>query len=153
MFLLFLIPILVVLYDLAHASCSFPVGFLADKKNRKKILLWGILFLVAADIVMVFSNSFFGVLIGFLLAGLHMGVTHGLLSTLIAEHTLPHLCGTAFSIYYASTGTAVLIANPFAGYLTSTFQTASAAFAGGFIFSGFSFFILYLLIYRYKSLK
>jgi MFS family permease len=143
-----ILPLLMMSYDLVHAFFSFPVGILADKKNRKKILLIGIFLLILANSIMIFSTHFTGIFLGYIFCGLHMGTTHSLLSALIAEHTLPHLRGTAFSIYYASSGIAVFIANPFAGYLSHTLKSASAPFMGGFFFALLSFLLLYYLIHQ-----
>jgi MFS family permease len=145
------LPIFMMIYDLVHAFFSFPMGIYADKKNRKKILLIGIFFLILADIILIHAQNFSWVLIGYIFCGLHMGTTHSLLSALIAEHTLPHLRGTAFSIYYASTGIAIFIANPLAGHLSQSLNTASAPFIGGLFFAVLSFIFLYILLYKNRE--
>eukprot|EP01037_Dinobryon_pediforme_P013438 gene13438-13553_t len=107
-----MLPLLMVAYDIVNAGISLPIGKLADKYNRHKILLSGML-----------------------LAGLHMGMTQGLIAALIAETTLSHLRGTAFALYYLTSGTAVLIGNSVAGYLSDVMGGAVGAFWGGAVFT------------------
>ena len=64
-----------------------------------------------------------------------MGMTQGLIAALIAEITLPHLRGTAFALYYLTSGTAVLIGNSVAGYLSDVMGGAVGAFWGGAVFT------------------
>ena len=71
--------------------------------------------------------------IGVALWGLHMGLTQGLLASLVADHAPAQLRGTAFGMFNLITGIATLLASVIAGALwdqigpTGTFL-ASAAF-------------------------
>lgn len=142
------LPLLMMIYDFIHSIFSLPTGYMADKFKRDWILLFGLFILIATHAIMFYATSTQEVVIGYIFAGLHMGMTHGLLSTLIAEHTLAHLRGTAFSIYYFSTGISVLLANHFAGFLSHTFKSASIPFLAGGIFSTLSFLLLLFIILK-----
>ncbi|CAO5675506.1 MAG: putative MFS-type transporter YfcJ [Holosporales bacterium] len=146
-----MLPLLMMVYDLVHSACSLPTGYMADKFKRDRILLLGLFILIITNGIMFYASSSAQILVGYIFAGLHMGLTHGLLSTLIAEHTLVHLRGTAFSIYYFSTGISVLFANHFAGFLSHFFKNASVPFLGGGIFSSLSFILLLLIILKNKK--
>ncbi|MDP2193811.1 MAG: MFS transporter [Alphaproteobacteria bacterium] len=130
------LPLFLMGYELTHALVSLPIGWLADRKHRKNILFYGIIVLVLANLIMIQANNPILILLGYLMGGLHMGMTQSLMSTLIAENTNPNLRGSAFAIFYFTTGLAVLIANPLAGYLSYYYANAAAPFWGGFIFSG-----------------
>jgi MFS family permease len=136
------IPLVMVGYEIVHSLTALPIGKYADKNNRQKILLFGISVLILTNCLMITTNNIVTVCIGFLMAGLHMGLTQGLIAALIAENTLPHLRGTAFSIYYLTTGLAVLLANPLAGYLHDTYHSSKAPFVGGLIFTCLSAILL-----------
>jgi MFS family permease len=135
------LPLLMVGYDIVNALIAAPIGKLADGYNRQKILFWGILVLTLANFWIIAVPNHWGVLIGMLMAGLHMGMTQGLIAALVAENTLPHLRGTAFALYYLTSGTAVLIGNTIAGYLSDTVSGFGAlgstvgAFWGGALFT------------------
>ncbi len=130
-----MLPLLMVGYDIVNAGISLPVGKMADRYNRQKMLLVGILVLTLTNLVIISIHQPAGIFVGMLMAGLHMGMTQGLIAALIAETTLPHLRGTAFALYYLTSGTAVLIGNSVAGYLSDYMGGAVGAFWGGAVFT------------------
>ena len=83
-----------------------------------------------------------------MLAGLHMGMTQGLIGTLIAESTLPHLRGTAFALYYFIAGIAVLTGNYSAGHASDLLNNVTGAFYCGLFFTSLSAAYLAGLLYR-----
>ncbi len=137
------LPLLMVVYDLVNAGVALPIGKLADHYNRKTILLAGIITLILANLIIISWYSQWAIFLAMLIAGLHMGMTQGLIATLVAENTLPHLRGTAFAFYYLTSGLAVLIGNFVAGFLSDYCDDTIGAFAGGLVFSSLA--ALYLL--------
>jgi MFS family permease len=129
------IPLAMVCYNLVEALASIPTGKLADRFNRKKMLLVGIVILIITNAIMIVAPIKEIALIGMLFAGLHMGMTQGLLGALVAESTLPHLRGTAFAFYYLVMGIAVLSGNNIAGTLSNWIHGAVGAFWGGLFFT------------------
>jgi MFS family permease len=129
-----LVPVVLVLMSLAYSLSAYPVGVLADRVNRLTLLAIGLVLLLLADLVLAFTTGMFGLGVGVVLWGLHMGFTQGLLATLIAEATPPELRGTAFGMFNLVTGIALLVASIIAGTLwdrigpQATFM-AGAAFA------------------------
>ena len=73
--------------------------------------------LAAADLVLAFVPGLWGLGLGVLLWGLHMGFTQGVFNTLIADSAPPDLRGTAFGMYNLLTGVALLLASVIAGAL------------------------------------
>ena len=64
------------------------------------------------------------VFLGVALWGLHMGITQGLLATMVA-HTAPtNLRGTAFGFFNLTSGLAMLVASGVAGLLWDWFGAA-----------------------------
>jgi MFS family permease len=140
------LPLLMVGYDLVNAGVAWPIGKLADFSDRKVMLLFGIAVLILVNITIIFWQSAFGILLAMLLAGLHMGMTQGLIATLVAENTLAHLRGTAFALYYLTSGFAVLIGNYVAGFLSDHHGSTIGAFKGGLVFSSLAaLYLLYLI--------
>jgi MFS family permease len=81
------------------------------------ILTSGFMLLVAADVVLAFSADLWGLTLGIVLWGLHMGLTQGLLATLIADTAAPELRGTAYGLFNLLGGLALLAASIVAGVL------------------------------------
>ncbi|MBP9829048.1 MAG: MFS transporter [Proteobacteria bacterium] len=138
-----LIPLLFVAYSIVCANTAWPMGKLADRTSRLRVFLIGLLVLIVANIIMIVAPNKWWIIGGFMLCGLHMGMTHGMLSALIAENTLSHLRGTAFAMYYLVTGIAVLFGNSIAGFLSEHFH--GGAFYGGLIFTSLAALYFYKL--------
>jgi len=90
--------------------------------------------LIVADIVLANATSPLVVLVGAALWGLHMGLTQGLLSKLVADTAPAELLGTAFGIFNVVSGGALLLASLIAGSLWSAYG-ASATFLAGAAFA------------------
>lgn len=128
-----LAPIAVLLFELVHAFSAYPVGKWADRMDRLVLMRIGIIILVLADTIMSLTglNGFW---CGLTLAGLHLGITQGLISALIAQYTPPHLRGTAFALYYLVVGFAIFASNALAGYMCQTYGS-NGPFIGGGVFA------------------
>lgn len=126
-----MLPLLFVAYDLVHAIVAYPMGKLADQKNRKFLLLAGLGVLLVANVILIRSTSWWGILFGIMVVGLHMGMTQGLLSTMIAEAAPADLRGTAFALYYFCGGGTAMIGNVIAGHLSDTFGIQGCFYGGG----------------------
>lgn len=140
-----MLPLLFVAYELVHALVAYPMGTLADKTNRKKLLLVGMGVLIAANFILIGAVTWWGVLLGVMVVGLHMGMTQGLLSAMIAEEAPADLRGTAFALYYFCVGGSAMIGNVIAGYLADSFGIAGC-FYGGAVFTTFAVIALFFVI-------
>ena len=110
-------PMVLVIMSLAYSMSAYPVGVLSDRVNRATVLIAGLFLLLAADLILAFAPGVFGLVLGVVLWGLHMGFTQGLLATLIADAAPAELRGTAFGMFNLVTGLALLIASVVAGAL------------------------------------
>lgn len=140
-----LLPLLIVAYDLVHAIVAYPMGQLADKINRKKLLLIGTGVLLIADFILMGATTWWGSLLGAMTVGLHMGMTQGLLSAMIADEAPADLRGTAFALYYFCIGSSAMIGNIIAGHLADTFGI-QGCFYGGAVFTTLSALALIFVI-------
>ncbi len=109
-------PIFMAIYEICIVCVAIPVGKISDKINKKLILLYGIMLLMITDILAMFAHNSIMVLLIYIGAGMHMGATHGILSSVIAQSSSKNMAGTAFAIYYAIDGICLFFSNYFAGF-------------------------------------
>ncbi len=124
-------PVVMVVMSLVYAAASFPAGAASDRIGARGLLLAGLGALVAADALIAFWPRPVGLLLGTALWGLHMGLTQGLLSRLVADHAPTALRGSAFGLFNLATGVAMLLASVLAGLLWTYAGPASPFVAGG----------------------
>jgi MFS family permease len=125
-----LVPMVLMLMNVVYAFAAYPAGVLSDHANRITVLAVGFGLLVAANLVLAFTNGLAGVATGVALWGLHMGFTQGLLATLVADTAPPELRGTAYGIFNLLCGLATLIASVLAGALWDSVGPQSTFLAG-----------------------
>jgi MFS family permease len=128
------VPLVMVVMNLFYAGAAYPAGAAADRIGARTLLLWGLALLIAADVVLALAATPWFVFAGAALWGLHMALTQGLLSKLVADSAPELLLGTAFGIFNLAGGVALLLASVIAGSLWSTFG-APATFAAGAVFA------------------
>jgi MFS family permease len=136
---LWLVPAVLVVMNIAYALAAYPAGVLSDRMDRRTILMFGFAVLVAADVSLAMAQSIWGVGLGVMLWGLHMGFTQGLLAMLVADASPLELRGTAFGFFNLASGIATLIASVVAGALWDLVG------AGGTFCAGAAFTIFALL--------
>ncbi|AOY96121.1 MFS transporter [Cupriavidus sp. USMAA2-4] len=127
---LFLAPLVLVAMNLVYSVSAYPFGKLADGHSHTKLLVWGLMVLIAADVVLATSSHWAVTLCGVALWGLHMGMTQGLLATMVADTAPADLRGTAFGVFNLASGLALLIASVLAGWLWDKLGAAFTFFGG-----------------------
>ena len=130
---LFAIPLVMVAMNLVYSLTAYPFGILSDSMSHSKMLQWGLLVLIAADIVLALSSHWSTLLAGVALWGIHMGMTQGLLAAMVAHTAPPELRGTAFGMFNLMSGIALLLASAGAGVLWEVLGAASTFYAGAII--------------------
>jgi MFS family permease len=124
------VPLVMIVMSGVYAASAYPAGAAADRMSARGLLLYGLLFLIAADVVLAFAGSPLVVLAGAALWGLHMGLTQGLLSKLVADAVPAHVIGTGFGIFNLVTGGALLLASVVAGALWGSLGPSTTFLAG-----------------------
>ncbi|MGE0743527.1 MAG: MFS transporter [Hyphomonadaceae bacterium] len=127
-------PLVLVVMNVVYSLGAYPAGAAADHMEPRKLLLWGLAALVAADLVLALAPGLPAAFAGIALWGAHMALTQGLLAKLVADHAPPELRGSAFGLFNLATGLALLLASVTAGLLWET-MGAEATFAAGAAFA------------------
>ncbi len=125
-----LVPLVMVVMSLVYSLSSYPAGVLSDRWGRKGLFSAGLISLIIADLVLAWAPSPLFVMIGVAIWGLHMGLTQGILSTLVADSSPADLRGTAYGVFALVSGIAALIASITAGVVWDKMGQASVFYIG-----------------------
>ena len=136
-------PLVLVGMNLVYALSAYPFGKLSDSVSHGKLLALGLVLLVAADLLLAQGTNGATLCGGVALWGLHMGVTQGLLATMVADTAPSDLRGTAYGFFNLVSGIAMLVASGLAGLLWDSFG-AGTTFMAGAAFSALALGVLWL---------
>ncbi len=136
-------PLVLVVMNVVYALAAYPLGRLADRMSHMALLGAGLVMLIAADLVLAGAQGLPAVALGVALWGLHLGMTQGLLATMVADTAPAHLRGTAFGFFNLASGIAMLVASVLAGLLWDRLGAGMTFYAGA-IFSSLALLMLAL---------
>lgn len=138
------IPLVMVVMNVLYSLSAYPFGKLSDGMSHTRLLQWGLMVLIGADVVLALSSHWIGIILGVALWGVHMGMTQGLLAAMVAKTAPTDLRGTAFGIFSLVSGVGLLIASVSAGAIWEMFGAQYTFYAGAVI-------CLVTLAYLYKT--
>ncbi len=144
-----LIPLVMVAMNVVYALSAYPFGKLSDRVSHTGLLAIGLLVLIAADLVLASSSHWSVVLAGVVLWGIHLGMTQGLLATMVTDTAPADLRGTAFGFFNLISGLAMLLASVCAGLVWDIYGASFTFYAG----AAFCLLTLTLLAGRKKPLQ
>ncbi len=127
-----LVPLVMVAMNVVYALSAYPFGHLSDRVSHTRLLMLGLVVLIAADLTLAFNDHWQAVLGGILLWGLHMGITQGLLATMVADAAPADLRGTAYGFFNLISGLVMLLASLVAGFLWDRYGASETFYAGAF---------------------
>ena len=125
-----LIPLVLIGMNLVYALAAYPFGKLADSMSHTRLLSWALLVLIAADLLLALGNHWAWVWAGASLWGLHLGMSQGLLATMVADAAPADLRGTAYGFFNLLSGLAMLLASGVAGLLWDSLGAEYTFIAG-----------------------
>jgi MFS family permease len=142
-------PMVLVVMNVVFAASAYPLGRLADRVSHNVLLGAGLAVLIVSDLVLARATGLAAVALGVALWGLHMGMTQGLLATMVANSAPAHLRGTAFGFFNLLSGCAMLAASVLAGLLWDRLSAAATFYAG----AAFSALTLGILAMRWRDFR
>jgi MFS family permease len=125
-----LVPLVMVAMSVVYSASAYPLGKLADTTSHVRLLVAGLVVLCTSDIVLAHTVHWSVLLAGVTLWGLHMGMTQGLLATMVSHSAPAHLRGTAFGIFNVVGGLVTLVSSVIAGELWDRVGAAATFYAG-----------------------
>jgi MFS family permease len=128
-----LVPLVMVAMNVVYALTAYPFGKLSDRVSHTALLALGLVVLIAADLILGMFGHWGVVIAGVVLWGVHMGITQGLLATMVADTAPADLRGTAYGMFNLVSGLAMLVASALAGLLWDR-AGAAATFHAGAVF-------------------
>ncbi len=111
------VPLVLVVMSVVYALTAYPAGLLSDRIPRARLLGIGMLVLVLADAVLATARSPAMLFLGVAAWGLHLGLTQGIVASMIADVAPAEHRGTAFGVFNLVSGVAVFAASVLAGAL------------------------------------
>lgn len=124
------VPLVMVAMNVVYALSAYPFGRLSDRVSHTTLLAAGLVVLLMADLVLAYNDHWTTVLVGVALWGVHMGMTQGLLATMVADTAPKDLRGTAYGFFNLVSGLAMLVASVLAGWLWDRWGASSTFLAG-----------------------
>jgi MFS family permease len=125
-----LVPLVMVAMNVIYAGAAYPFGKLSDNMSHRALLVIGLIVLIAADLVLASGDHWGTVLLGVALWGIHLGITQGLLATMVADTAPADLRGTAYGFFNLMSGLAMLAASVLAGLLWDKLGASFTFYAG-----------------------
>ena len=125
------VPLAMAAMNATYAATAYPAGRVSDRIGSRGLLASGLAVLVVADLLLAWGGARLPwLLAGVALWGVHMGLTQGLLSAMVADRAPADLRGTAFGVFNLVSGGAMLVASALAGALWQVWG-AGVTFAAG----------------------
>ncbi|MCU6435691.1 MFS transporter [Undibacterium sp. Jales W-56] len=124
------VPMIMVAMNLVYAASAYPFGKLSDRISHGSLLAMGLVVLIASDLILASSTGWIGLFAGVALWGIHMGMTQGLLASMVAASAPANLRGTAFGFFNLISGFGLLAASVVAGLLWDQLGAAFTFYAG-----------------------
>jgi len=133
----FLISLMLIMFNVIYALFSLPAGILSDKLGRRSVIIagWAIYAVVYLGLALAKQGWMIWVL--YALYGLYYGLTQGVYRALVCDLVPEDLRGTAFGVFNGVVGITLLPASLIAGWLWQSIGSA-APFYFGAILSGLS---------------
>jgi MFS family permease len=127
------VPLILIVMNVVYAASAYPAGIFVDRLDRQVLLAVGCLVLIGSNFVLGLASRICAVMAGVALWGLHMGLTQGLLSAMLAGAAPPALRGSAFGIFNLISGIMLLVASTIAGLLWDWYGASATFYAGAIV--------------------
>ena len=94
-----MVPMVMVLMNIAFSLSSYPFGLISDHIKPTMLLMVGLILLIFSDLVFASADTPYGILLGVILFGLHLGAIQRIFATLVASVADSDRRATAFGLF------------------------------------------------------
>ena len=139
-----LIPILYFAFNITAALLATPFGALADRVGKRNTFVAGLLVFAAVYGAFAFGATPKTIWALFIAYGVYAALTEGVGRAIVGGFVAPEVRATAYGLYHASTGLALLPASVVFGYLSQHYgsQLAFSYGAALALLAAFGFLLL-----------
>lgn len=145
-------PITNMLQNFGGVITAYPVGYIADKYGKNRLLLLGFILVIISNTLFSLATDKSFIVIGMLLWGVQMGITLSLLSAKIANCTKPSIRGIAFSFYFIVMAVSIAIANTIMGIVYEVYPSQSFHLSSFFVLIATILLIIKITWFNKRSL-
>ena len=124
------VPLVYMVYNLVYALLAWPLGRLSDRVGRRPLLFAAYLSFAACYALLAAQASRLAVAAAFVGLGVHSALLEGAQRSMLADLVGAGRRGTAYGLYYAAVGAALLPASVVGGLLWDRFGPAATFGAG-----------------------
>lgn len=125
-----MIPAVYLLFNFVYSLSSIPLGIVADKCGKKRLILLGFVLFAGLYYGFAVAKSSTAIWVLFALYGLFMGLTEGIQKAFLATIIPPDFKATAFGVYATAVGIATLPASLIGGLLWDRVSPAATFYFG-----------------------
>jgi MFS family permease len=124
------IPVVYLMFNFVYSLSAIPAGMAADRFGKKRIILLGFVLFAGLYYGFAVAKDASTIWLLFGLYGLFMGLTEGIQKAFLATIIPPDFKATAFGVYAAAVGLAMLPASLIAGWLWDHISPAATFYFG-----------------------
>ena len=117
-------------YNVVYSGLAWPLGALSDRRRRELVLGGGLLVFGLVYLGFAVAPGSWAVWPLFAVYGAYIAATDGVARAWVADQVLGRAIGTAYGIFAAATGAALLLASVAAGLLWSHVSPRAPFFVG-----------------------
>ncbi len=128
--LLVYLPLIYVLYSITFALCSTPAGILSDAIGHRNTFMIGMVIFSSTYFFFAHVSTISGLLLLFVIYGLYSAFTEGVGRAIVAGLVKEDERATAYGIYNACTGIALLPGSLVFGFLWDRFGPTTSFYYG-----------------------
>ena len=125
-----MIPVVYLVFNLVYSLSAIPAGMAADRFGKKRIILLGFMLFAGLYYGFAVAKDASTIWVLFGVYGLFMGLTEGIQKAFLATIIPPDFKATAFGVYAAAVGLAMLPASLIAGWLWDHVSPAATFYFG-----------------------
>lgn len=118
------------LYNLVYTTLSWPLGALSDRVARPRVLAGGLAVFALVYLGFALAPSSGAIWPLFAVYGVYIAATDGVAKAWVADFVPPGAAGTAYGLFAAASGAALLVASVVAGVLWSRVDPAAPFLLG-----------------------